>query len=1117
MTTSQVVARTSTARAPSCVLDTRWYCRVVNGELRSLTLDETCELFAVVGGLGAEDLELPALRQAVLGEAPPAAVERKLEELLRLVEEEEGGRLNAESFLQAMRLEAVSARLACDDDGDAGQVQRGHLLSHLRMRKEHKDNCLSLPFTFLLYFLFCLLVVCHFHQTTVYKMVLAASRDAPLVAMQQNYPIGMLSWLDSRVGVSRIARFNQIVGGIHLAALGSNPGLVGSRVETLCPYTAFDFLERPSRDQPELCRTAAQRPGNDTRIWLPWALSDDAARDVVKQVRSWWGNATDIPTRRLRASGGASQQTEEGLKAVLPGPEWVQVSFLAHNAKLNYYVFYRLLLHVLDTGALEGSRSAIAFDAAPPWIDSSQDFHGERAALMLADVLFIVLLCGLLLWEQLRLVQSIRRGGCWRGLKAYCTIWELIDWVTIIMGFFLCFLYPYTVELTRGLQQLQVGLPALNETARLTRSELEAVVASAASLSWAEYWRRLEATLEQAALVAKAAADARWYASVFACCMCFRFFKAFRANPRLNVVVLTVCSACGEFTHFLFVFACTFGGFVLVAHSVFGPLLADFSSLGEALHTSFMIMLGFSFDHLRDRMFGGDAGGALGILWAGAFHIFIVLLILDMVVAIILDVYSRVKSSAGEAPTPLRQARELFIDGQAAGGTKAGQPVAPPQKRPTQVSGSMRANQSMVVQVSPSSADMRILLDLDTCGGASDGKQKAAPAKPKRRRWTEARLLAALEKRGDIGEQELLTAEALVEELEACTPLERQQLQGLLQQAAAVATKAAAPPLTLSDSIRLCGRADAAVRELTPLARSLAAAARASEAERRELRDALEAVLRVTEAVPRETGARRTHGKAKVPPPLTVPLAERRGSEREDPDPEPPTSFPGGPTVEQAVGCIESLERQAELANVVERLAQGLEPLLEQRAAQQHARQAELQHIAALEVQLQALAAALAPLVDIDGSGSPPALPVAATPPAAAASSSSVPVALGGAEPAEATVAAAAASGLAEAEAALVPAPTTSAWSASPPAAVPAAVVATTCKTVASSAWGALTASEAGAQPVGGWGSGWGTRSRFSHGQDEHVPLRPETPGFDGFMPQLPPRQVGGSTIWSTG
>lgn len=67
--------------------------------------------------------------------------------------------------------------------------------------------------------------------------------------------------------------------------------------------------------------------------------------------------------------------------------------------------------------------------------------------------------------------------------------------------------------------------------------------------------------------------------AVYILVMMMRFFKAFRANPRLNVVTQTLIDGSVDIGHFLVVFLTIFMAFVLCGQVLFGSKMKDFSTL----------------------------------------------------------------------------------------------------------------------------------------------------------------------------------------------------------------------------------------------------------------------------------------------------------------------------------------------------------------------------------------------------------------------------------------------------------------------------------------------------------------------------------------------------------
>jgi hypothetical protein len=95
-----------------------------------------------------------------------------------------------------------------------------------------------------------------------------------------------------------------------------------------------------------------------------------------------------------------------------------------------------------------------------------------------------------------------------------------------------------------------------------------------------------------AATVGESYDNMSWLIAIYAFSIMLAFFKAFRANPRLNVVSQTIAGASADLFHFLVVLMVIFSVFVLVAHMIFGEQIEYFQSPGRTVDTCFMMMLG---------------------------------------------------------------------------------------------------------------------------------------------------------------------------------------------------------------------------------------------------------------------------------------------------------------------------------------------------------------------------------------------------------------------------------------------------------------------------------------------------------------------------------------------
>merc|ERR1719305_1795039 len=71
-----------------------------------------------------------------------------------------------------------------------------------------------------------------------------------------------------------------------------------------------------------------------------------------------------------------------------------------------------------------------------------------------------------------------------------------------------------------------------------------------------------------------------------------KFFKAFQANPRLQLVTNTLVRAGSDIFHFLVVFSAVFLGFAVTGHILLGNDLVQFRSFSNSIDTCFIVLMG---------------------------------------------------------------------------------------------------------------------------------------------------------------------------------------------------------------------------------------------------------------------------------------------------------------------------------------------------------------------------------------------------------------------------------------------------------------------------------------------------------------------------------------------
>jgi len=120
-------------------------------------------------------------------------------------------------------------------------------------------------------------------------------------------------------------------------------------------------------------------------------------------------------------------------------------------------------------------------------------------------------------------------------------------------------------------------------------------------------------------------------------------------------VTNTLVAAGNDIFHFVVVFGTVFIVYAISAIILWGQEEEDFANFGRAMHTIFRIMLGdFEWEELR------EVGRPQAYLWFWTFQWLVVLIMLNMLLAIIMDVYTEVKSHIGRAETLWSQSHEIY-------------------------------------------------------------------------------------------------------------------------------------------------------------------------------------------------------------------------------------------------------------------------------------------------------------------------------------------------------------------------------------------------------------------------------------------------------------------------
>eukprot|EP00913_Durusdinium_trenchii_P006943 g6531.t1 len=196
------------------------------------------------------------------------------------------------------------------------------------------------------------------------------------------------------------------------------------------------------------------------------------------------------------------------------------------------------------------------------------------------------------------------RCKCVSFFREYISVWNLIDWVSIILAFTLLGMWILTCEDRKALQVA-----------------VEALIATCSS------------------------ADQNTCFYPF--CILLRLFKTFSLQPRLAVVTRTLWASFADLAHFGIIFLSVFVTFVFMAMGFFGRTVEGYSSFHIAFVTLFRALMGdLDFDAMEEQ-----AGRVIAGIFHLAFMLTMLLILLNMLIAIIMDVYAETKRNASCSDT----------------------------------------------------------------------------------------------------------------------------------------------------------------------------------------------------------------------------------------------------------------------------------------------------------------------------------------------------------------------------------------------------------------------------------------------------------------------------------
>lgn len=317
----------------------------------------------------------------------------------------------------------------------------------------------------------------------------------------------------------------------------------------------------------------------------------------------------------------------------------VEIAFITYNAHYGLYnlasvnFWFNRAGHIFKLVFVRSS-----------WAGLELREPGVLAMVIAAGLLWVFGCLYLAKVEILEMAGFIQKSNkLWYQTLAqdYFDFWNCVDWLAILMTAVICIsfglLHLFIGEVNNKLGQIVEDVDANGyppvETYRETISEFA----------------------DQVVAMLDVEGNFRFWLCIYPVVLLMRLFKSFAAQKRLAIVTDTFSVAYNDLMHFFVVFLSVYFCMTVNAVIFFGQDLLDFATIDRALHACFRAMLG---DWDWEAM--GKIGIHKAFAWFFAFMLVMVMVLLNMLVAILMEAYGVVKEDAKNADSLFQQTKNIL-------------------------------------------------------------------------------------------------------------------------------------------------------------------------------------------------------------------------------------------------------------------------------------------------------------------------------------------------------------------------------------------------------------------------------------------------------------------------
>jgi len=607
--------------------------KLKTGEIHTISRDNVQELFSVLDADGSGQIAKESLQ--VIRSVPNISLtEEDVTVLANDCDKDGSGRLSMDELYKAFTQGELAFSMVKDSLGkksaqiDESNMPREKLILWVSEEYETQSALWSLPTTFVLFVLFMVLQDIHIqiersweNQNAIRNEIVgegppyltehqwAIVHDVPTLWEWLN-----TSWVSShfKQPVSevfpypgRFVSFNQIVGGVEFRR--TQQVSMNTCEQGIALQGIYDTGN--ANGQVGDCHRSAQEGMYETEVTSEFFLYHENSDHHHEHLTN------------LSAATWLNHNTTE-----------LDVVMLLYNA--NQQVFTEC--HTIFTFYSSG-RIWIHFD-----FETWRSEPYQNKLFILPDLVFSLILFRMFYQELKELIPACMSGL--DGLMNYMEFWNIIDWMSIGMGVVVMTMWGQVCTLvSNDLQQISSELPmaqldelVLQNGTFLTPQHVESVVSH-------EVLHDMIARLhDQSSHIASQHETLRMTIFLYSFVLMMKFFKAFQANPRLEIVTETLRRATEDIIHFMIIFSVIFFCFSCAGFVIFGRAMRGFSTQLRSMVTCWKILMG-DFDIEEMTLIHP----LLAPCWMVSFQFLVLLILLNMLLAIIMDTYMAAKTSKG--------------------------------------------------------------------------------------------------------------------------------------------------------------------------------------------------------------------------------------------------------------------------------------------------------------------------------------------------------------------------------------------------------------------------------------------------------------------------------------